>query len=484
MKRVVIIGGGITGLTAAYELQKKSREQNVPIELTLIEKANRPGGVFLTEKVNGFLIEGGPDSFEMYKPAPLELAQELGIGEDVISANEELHRNFIFVKGKLQEIPRGLLGLVPDKLSSLVFCPLISVKGRMRAALELITPPLKQEGAELSLGEFYKRRFGRETFEVVAEPLFGSIYACIPETISIKTCWPRGLKMEEEYGSLVRGMVARKREAKKAAKKSGGETKKKASMFKAFKNGMYELIEKLVERIGPDVIQTGKEVTGIRVNSGDKKYTVLLKNGESIEADCCIVATAPSYLTARIVESVDPAISDMLLRTPYASSATISLGFKKEGFDHPLDGFGFLVARTEGRRVKACSWSSTKFSNRSDDEHVLIRCFVGNAQEETIVYQSDEEILKAVREDLKDIMGITAEPVVAKVYRWPNAMVQYTLGHGERVAFIEERLKRYPGLLLVGNAYHGMGVGDCINEGRRAAQGASKCSGLDKTLST
>jgi oxygen-dependent protoporphyrinogen oxidase len=278
--------------------------------------------------------------------------------------------------------------------------------------------------------------------------------------------------MEEEYGSLVRGMVARKREMKKAQKKEGDGAKKKASVFKAFKNGMSELTDKLIEQIGPGVIRTGQEATGVLVNGGEGKYTIVLKSGEKLEADSCIVATAPSYLTARIVESVDPGISDMLLRIPYASSATISLGFKKEGFDHPLDGFGFLAARTEGRRVKACSWSSTKFSNRSDNDHVLIRCFVGNAQEETIVYQSDEEILKAVREDLKDIMGITAEPVVAKIYRWPNAMVQYTLGHGERIAFIEERLKRYPGLFLVGNAYHGMGVGDCINEGRRAAQSA------------
>lgn len=472
MKKVVIIGGGITGLTAAYELKKLAKEKHMPVDMILLEKASKPGGVFLTERVNGFLIEGGPDSFEMYKPAPLELAQELGIGEDVIDANEELHRNFIFVKGKLQEIPRGLLGLVPDKLSSLVFCSLISVKGRMRAALELITPPLKQQGGELSLGEFYKRRFGRETFEVVAEPLFGSIYACVPETISIKTCWPRGLKMEEEYGSLVRGMIARKREMKRAQKQSGESGKKKASVFKTFKSGMSELTDKLIEVIGPGVIQTGKEVAGIKQNANAKKYTVLLKDGQQVEADACIVATAPSYLTARIVENIDLALSDMLLRIPYVSSATISLGFKKEGFDHPLDGFGFLVARTEGRRVKACSWSSTKFSNRSDKDHVLIRCFVGNAQEETIVYQSDEEILKAVKEDLKDIMGITAEPVVTKIYRWPNAMVQYTLGHGERVAFIEERLKRHPGLFLVGNAYRGMGVGDCINEGRKAAQKA------------
>ncbi|MCK4778236.1 MAG: protoporphyrinogen oxidase [Actinomycetia bacterium] len=470
MKKVVVIGGGITGLTAVYELQKKSREQNIPVEIILLEKKSKVGGVFTTEKVDGFLIEGGPDSFEMFKPAPLELAKELGIEDEVIGANTEMHRNYIFAKGKLHEIPKGLLGLVPQKISSLALFPLISLRGRMRAALELIMPPLKQQGGEISLGEFYKRRFGRETFEVVAEPLFGSIYACIPETISIKTCWPRGLALEKEYGSLVRGMIARKREMKKTQKKEGGEEKKKASIFRTFKNGMSELIDKLIEIIGPGVIRTGVEVGTVRVNRGDKKYSILLKNGEIIETDICIVATSPSYLTSRIIEEIDPAIADMLLRIPYASSATISLAYKKEGFNHPLDGFGFLVARMEKRRIKACSWSSTKFSNRSDENHVLIRCFVGNAQEETIVYKSDEEILKVVKEDLKDIMGITAEPIFTRIYRYPNGMVQYTLGHGERIAFMEERLRKYPGLFLVGNAYRGMGIGDCISQGRLAAK--------------
>lgn len=472
MKKVVIIGGGITGLAAAYELKKKIKENNLAVEVVLIEKEKKLGGVFATEKVGNFLIEGGPDSFEMFKPAPLELAKELGIDDQVIDGNDELHRTYIFVNGKLQEVPRGLLGLVPDKISSLVFCPLLSVRGRLRAALELVTPPLKRRGTELSIGEFYKRRFGHEIFEAIAEPLFGSIYACIPETISIKSCWPRGLALEQEYGSLVRGMLIKRKEAKKASKKEGDQPKKKASMFKSFKGGMSTLTDTLVERIGQEIFLTGREVIGVTVNSGGKTFEIFLNSGERIEADACIMATAPSNATAQLVKDIDRGIADMLLRTPFVSSATVSLGFKKEGFGHPLDGFGFLVARKESKRVKAMSWSSTKFAGRADEDHVLIRSFVGNAQEETIVYQSDEDILKAVREDIKDIMGVTAEPVLHRIYRWPNAMPQYTLGHGERVKFIEERLKRYPGLYLVGDAYRGMGLGDCINEGRRAAQNA------------
>lgn len=467
MKRIVIVGSGISGLTAAYELKKRLKEKSLPVEVTILDKSERLGGVFITERVNGFLVEGGPDSFEIYKPSPLELANELGIGTQVISANEELHRNFIYANNELQEIPSGLLGLVPKKISSLILCPLLSWKARLRASLELITPPLKSYGADLSLGEFYKRRFGQETFELIAEPLFGSIYACIPETISIQACWPRGLAMEKEYGSLVRAMLAKRKELKKEEKSE--EAKQQPSIFFTFKNGMSQLTDALIEHIGQESFITGKEVETLTRDSKDNRFHIQTKDGDHIKADVCIMATAPSYSTSRIFKSLDPAISDMLLRIPYVSSATISLGYEKKGFPHPLDGFGLLVARAENKHVKAVTWSSTKFAGRAPDDKVLIRCFVGNAQEETIVYRSDEEILKAVQEDLKEIMGIDVEPIMTRLYRWPNSMAQYTLGHTERVAFIEERMRRYPGLFLASNAYRGLGIGDCINIGRQAA---------------
>lgn len=464
MKRVVIVGGGISGLTAAYRIKKKIKEENLPVEVVLIEKEKRLGGVFVTEKTEGFLIEGGPDSFEIYKPAPLELAEELGIEDRVIGGNEESHRTFVFTGGKLQELPRGLIGLVPDRISSLAFTPLLSLRAKLRASLELFIPRLKRQGADISLAEFYKRRFGGEIFEVVAEPLFGSIYACVPETISIKSCWPRGLALEEEYGSLIRGMLTRRREAGRQVKSD----QKKLSVFMTFRDGMCELTDTLIEHIGASALM-GKGVENLEVGSGEKRFALLLEDGERVAADACILATSPSHATARIVEGVDSGVSDMLRRIHYVSSATVSLGYKREGFSHPLNGFGLLVARTEKKNVKAITWSSTKFEGRAPEGYVLIRCFVGNAAEETIVYRSDEEILRVVKEDLKEIMGINAEPVLARIYRWRNSMPQYTLGHGERVAFIEERLKRHPGLYLIGDAYRGLGIGDCVNDGKQAA---------------
>lgn len=466
-KKVVIAGGGITGLTAAYEIKKGIRQKDLPLEVVLIEKNEKLGGTFITERAKGFLIEGGPDSFEIYKPSPLELAKELGIEASVIGGNEKFDRTFIYSKGKLEEIPRGLLGLVPDKISSLIFCPLLSVKARLRASLELFMPPLKQKGVEVSIGEFYKRRFGQEIFEVIAEPLFGSIYACVPEMISLKTCWPRGLALEQEHGSLLKGMLVRRKEARKNQEKKEA---KRASIFMTFKNGMSELSETLIKKIGQDTFITGQKVEHIEFSPQNKKFLIYLDKEKRMEADFCLIATSPSYETAKLVRKIDPAISDMLLRIPYVSSATVSLGFKKDSFEHSLDGFGLLVARTENKNIKAVTWSSTKFNGRAPKDHVLIRCFVGNAQDETIVYQNDEKIIETVLKDLKDIMGVTAKPILTRVYRWRNAMPQYTLGHGKRVDFIEERLKNFPGLFLIGNAYHGVGVGNCIDEAKRAVQ--------------
>ena len=466
MKKVVIVGSGISGLTCAYKIKKKSKEVNLPVEISLVEKENRLGGVFLTEKINGFLIEGGPDCFESEKPHTLALAEELGIGERVIGGSEEAHLTFVFLNGKLWLLPKGLLSLAPTRISDLIFCPFLTWSGKMRAGFELFIPPWEGGSEDISLAEFYKRRFGKEIFDRVAEPLFGSIYACIPENISVKSCWPRALQLEKEYGSLIRGMLTRRR----MRKKTSVPGQKKLPVFLTFIDGMQELTDTLLKNLAGVVFQTGKKVVSLISNSEEKKYTLFLDDGTSLTADVCILATAPSYATAEIVKNIDSGLSDMLMRIPYASSATISLGYRREGFPHPLKGFGVLVSRQEKLQVKAISWSSTKFVGRAPEGYVLIRAFVGNAEEETIVYQNDEEILKTVKEDLKQIMGINVEPVLSKIYRWPNSMVQYILGHEKRVKFIEEKTKKYPGLHLIGNAYRGIGISDCIYNATRCAE--------------
>ncbi len=468
MKRVVIVGGGISGLTAAYKIKKKSSEANLPIEVLLIEEKERLGGIFLTEKANGFLIEGGPDSFESEKPHTLALAEELGIAHQVIGCDEEAHLTFIFWNNKLWQLPRGLLALAPARISSILFCPLLSWSGKIRALLDFMIPPLGDKDEEISLAEFYKRRFGKEIFDRVAEPLLGSIYACIPEIISIRSCWPRALILEKEYGSLLRGMLARGRMAREGTK--AGE--KKLPIFMTFREGMCELTKALADYIGSENLITGRKAVSLRENSG-KGFTLLLDDAGAITADACILATAPSHATAEIVRDIDPGLTDILLKIPYVSSATISLGYKREKFSHPLQGFGVLVSRQEKLQVKAISWCSTKFAYRSPEGYVLIRCFMGTAEDEGIVYQSDEEVLKVVKEELKKIMGINSEPILTKIYRWENSMPQYLLGHEKRVRFIEQRLThKYQGLYLVGNAYYGIGINDCIHNATQAAERA------------
>jgi len=466
MKKVVIVGSGISGLTCAYKIKKKASEVNLPVEITLIERENRLGGVFLTERINGFLIEGGPDCFESEKPHTLVLAEELGIGERIIGGNEETHITYIFWNGKLWKLPKGLLALAPTRISSLLFCPFLSWRGKIRAGFDLFIPPREERREDISLAEFYKRRFGKEIFDRIAEPLFGSIYACIPENISLKSCWPRGLQLEKEYGSLIRGMLARRKKRKRGVSTLG---QKKLPVFLTFQKGMAELTKTLEKNLRNVKFLTGVKVRNLKIDPGGQ-FTIIFDNGGSLETDICILATAPSYATAEIVRNIAPGLADMLLRIPYVSSATISLGYKKEGFPHSLNGFGVLVARQEKKQVKAISWSSTKFNNRAPQGYVLIRAFVGGAEDETMVYQNDEEILKVVKEDLKQIMGVNVEPVLSKIYRWPNSMVQYTLGHEKKIKFIEEKIKQYPGLYLTGNAYRGIGISDCIYNATQTAE--------------
>ncbi|HCJ66400.1 MAG TPA: protoporphyrinogen oxidase [Elusimicrobia bacterium] len=329
----------------------------------------------------------------------------------------------------------------------------------------MVIPPWEEEREDISLAEFYKRRFGKEIFDRIAEPLFGSIYACIPENISVKSCWPRALQWEKEYGSLIRSMLARRR----MRKKMGDSGKKKLAVFMTFKEGMSELTKTLEKNLENVNFLTGRSVLNLKTNPGGR-FTVILDDGKSVESDACILATAPSYATAEIVKSIDTGLADILMRIPYVSSATITLAYKKESFPHPLRGFGVLVTRSEKTQVKAISWSSTKFNQRAPEGYVLIRAFVGGAEDETMVYQKDDQLLKVVKEDLHKMMGINVEPILTKIYRWPSSMVQYTLGHEKKVKFIEERVKQYPGLYLIGNAYRGIGISDCINNATQTAE--------------
>jgi protoporphyrinogen/coproporphyrinogen III oxidase len=464
MTRIVIVGGGIAGLATAYFAQEKAKKIGEEIHLTLLDEKDRLGGCILTEKVNGFVIEGGPDCFLYEKPWALALCEKLGLGDRILNTNEN-RRTFILSNGKLHELPEGFMLMIPTSFTPFIKSSLISWPGKIRMAMDLFIPKKKSDEEE-SLADFVRRRLGEEALDKIAEPLVAGIHAGTPETMGLKSTFPRFLQIEEEYGSLIKGMLARRKMALQWAKKGGS----KRTMFLTLKDGLGEWVDCLREKIGDEVIGLKKRVMKVK-KTEKNNYQVQLSEGTSLEADSIILAT-PSFITAKIVEEIDPKLSEILLTIPYVSSATVSLAYRRSQIRHPLDGFGFIIPRREKRKIMASTWTSVKFNHRAPESHVLLRAFVGGANHEQLVGLDDDEMLRIIREELKDIMGVEGDPILTKIYRWEKSMPQYLVGHLEKVARIEERTNLQPGFYLTGCAYNGIGISDSVHDAEIIAEKA------------
>jgi oxygen-dependent protoporphyrinogen oxidase len=470
LRRAVIIGGGISGLSVAYYLREKAFRAGVDIEVILIEKEKQFGGCIVTEKVDGFTIEGGPDCFLSEKPWALELCEDLGLGDRLLCTNDENRRVFILSNGKLHELPEGFMLMIPTSFTPFLKSRLISLPGKFRMAMDLFLPR-KRSAEEESLAQFVRRRLGNEALEKIAEPLVAGIHAGTPETMSLMSTFPRFIQLEEEHRSLILGMWARRRMARRFAQRQTGP---KRTMFMALLDGMMELTDELKARLDERSLISDRKVTRVARLMGtglphNPIYEVSMEGGETLRADCAILAT-PVFVTAELLQGLDGNLKEALLSIPYASTATISLAYRRAEIHHPLDGFGFVVPRAEERKIMASTWTSTKFSHRSPPDAVLLRAFVGGAQNEHLLEMDDERIVGVVREELMDIMGIKADPILTRVYRWEKSMPQYTLGHAKKLSHLEERLLRYPGLSLMGCAYRGIGISDCIHDGKLTAE--------------
>lgn len=467
MKKVVIIGGGITGLSAAYVLER-ARESGQQVDCLLVEKDDRLGGKIWTEKIDGYTIEGGPDCFLSEKPWVGEMAGKLGIDDRLMGSNEASKRTFVFAGGRLHRLPDGLMGLVPTKLVPFALSPLISWPGKIRMAFDLFIPPKKDDGDE-TLGSFVTRRLGKEALDKIAEPLIGGIHAGDPDQMSLKASFPRFIQMEQKYGGLLKAMLVARKNAPRPKLPEPGKAAK--TFFMTFRDGMGELTDKIVSCLDRTRVLTGRTVTGIeRKPAGG--YLVNIEGMEPIEADG-VILTAPSHEAAELVQGLDKVMADNLAGIPQATSATVNLAFKRSDIHKSLDAFGFIVPISEKRKIKAATYSSTKWNYRTPGEdYVLLRTFVGGARNQELVYQEDEDLLEMVLSELRDIIGLTARPVMHRIYRWVNGMPQYTVGHLERVATIEKRAAELPGFYVVGGSYRGVGVGDCINVGSQAAEKA------------
>ena len=459
MKRIVIVGGGIGGLSAAYFLKKGIEERGLRVEYTLVEKGSRLGGNIVTERIDGFVIEGGPDCFLSEKPWALKLCEELGLGGRLLCTNQG-GETFVLHRGRLHPLPEGLILMVPTKVMPFLLSPLISPLGKLRVALDLLLP--RGGGDDESLGDFVRRRLGREVLEKIAEPLVAGVHAGDPETMSVRSSFPKFVEMEERDRSLILAMVRRKREM-------GSRGGPKRTLFMTLREGMYELVDTIVDRLDPSALLLEREVSAIEEGGGG--YTLYLKGGEALRADGLILAT-PAYVSGRLLEGIDQELSGTLKGIPYVSTATVSLAFRRGDLRTLPKGFGVVIPRKENRKIMAVTWTSLKFPYRCPEDAFLLRCFIGGSKREELVSLQDGEMIGMVREELREIAGIDAEPILARIFRWEKAMPQYTIGHGERLRRIRERLSRHPGLFLAGSAYDGIGISDCVRKGEEVAREA------------
>jgi oxygen-dependent protoporphyrinogen oxidase len=458
MSRVVIIGGGIAGLAAAYRLTQIAPD----LAITLIESAQRLGGKILTERVDGFVIEGGPDTFLSLKPRGLGLCRELGLENRLHGTNEKIRRTYVMRSNKLHELPEGLTGLIPSRFGPMVKTGLISPLGKLRMALDYVIPPHSPKGDE-SLAAFVERRLGRELYDRLIEPLMSGIYAGDGAQLSLRATFPQLRQTELEHGSLIKGMLAAR---KKVPPAPNGRHR---SAFLTPTTGLAEIVEALEAKLSKAEIRLSTRAALVKaVSSG---YNVILADGESLPADAVILAT-PAFVTADLIADLDSQLADALRAIPYVSTATVSVAYPLNDTRsaRPLDGYGYIIPRAEGRPILACTWTSTKFPHRAPEGYGLIRAFIGRAGEEEAIDRTDNELLNLVREELRRTLGITAPPMLYRIFRWPQAMPQYTLGHLDRLAAIERRLAELPGLFVAGNAYRGIGIPDCIASGEAAAQ--------------
>lgn len=469
MPKIIIIGGGIAGLAAAVHLKAGAKAHGKTVEVLLLEKNNRIGGKILTEKIGNYLVEGGPDSFLPEKVWSVNLARHLGLEPEMLPSNDEHKGTFIYSRKKLHSLPEGVMLMVPTMFMPMAKSSLISWPGKMRMGLEVFMPKRKNTDDE-SLASFVTRRLGRECLEKIAEPLVAGIHTSNPGNMSVLATFPRFVQMEQKSGSLIHGMISAMK-SRPHATLSGPPPKPgapKMTYFMSFKNGMQTLSQACVEYIGRDAIRLGAGVKAVEPKG--KGYTVVLENNESLDADYVMIGTA-AYDAAEMVKGFDATLAGQMNKIEWSSSATVSLAFKKSDIKIPLKGFGFIVPRVEGRRINAATYSSIKWSFRAPDDHLLIRGFVGGGHHEELVHDLDDAgMTNMVLEELDTILGIKANPVFSKTYRWHKGMPKYTVGHLDRITMLDRTMTTHPGLHLIGCSYKGIGIGDCVHEAQIAAE--------------
>jgi protoporphyrinogen/coproporphyrinogen III oxidase len=462
--RVTIVGGGISGLSAAYALTSRTTPGRRPIEVTLVEAKERLGGAVWTESRQGFILEAGADSFITNKPWGIDLCRQLGLAERLIGTDPQHRRSFVVRKGRLLPVPEGFVMMAPSRLAPLLISPILSWRGKIRLLLDLVLPR-KTDNEDESLSAFVKRRLGREALERLVQPLVGGIYTGDPRELSLQATLPQFLEMEQTHGSLIRHAMREGRAQRRIEAESSGA---RYGLFVTPTEGMGALSSAVAAALPRGSVRLSTPVRRVSRSKPTGPWLVELLDGPPIESDAVLLATE-AHASARLLEAFDPDLARHLRSIPYASSAIVTTGYRRDQIAHPLDGFGVVVPMIEKRSVLAISFTSVKFPSRAPAGTVLLRTFVGGATQPDLFDLDDSALQALVRRELSELIGASGDPLLVEISRHVRAMPQYTLGHLDRVAAIRRSAAAHAGLALAGNAFDGVGIPDCIRSGQEAA---------------
>jgi len=443
---IIIIGGGITGLAAAYELSAR----HVPF--VVLEAGARPGGLIRTEHVDGFTIDGGADSMLIQKPAAIGLCGEIGLAGRLMPTRTP-RTAFVVRGGRLHALPSPSVLGIPTSLGALARYTLLDWPTRARVAIEPLIPA--RSFADESVASFFRRRFGSRTVDLIAEPLLGGIHAGDVEELSMPSLFPRFTAAEQERGSVMRTVS-------QPARGDG--------LFRALRGGMAELVDGIVDQLPAGSLLLDTPASGLQRHSTGWRVAA---GGDMLEAVAVLIAS-PAHAASYLLRAVDESASRICGGVPYVSTASVALGWKRSAIDHPLAGSGFVVARRHNTlRITACTWVSSKWDDRAPAGHALLRAFVGGAHDPTAADLTDSEMVDIAVRDLSAVLPIHGPPILTRVCRWPNAGAQHIVGHRARMAGLAERLRKLPGLFVAGSGFDSIGIPDCVANGRRIAAAAA-----------
>lgn len=484
--KLAIIGGGIAGLAAAYYAPKNYTEN---LQITVLEQADFWGGKLITDREpfanSQFVIEGGPDTFVVTKPWGVRLCKELGLSERLRGTNPETKKTYILKNEKLHELPGGLTMMIPTEFGPMIRTGLLSWPAKVRMGMDFFLPTAPKNSDE-TMGEFVTRRLGRVAYESLIEPLMSGIYAGDGDKLSLQATLPYLRDLELKYGGLVKGALAVRKERTKKAKVSGKTpqaTPGSRSIFLTPLTGLAEIVEALIEvlEFANVDLRLNSRVETLE-HSNVSNWNMHLDSGENLSADAVILA-APAYVSGALLRDFAPELAAELTAIEYVSTATVTMAFPESDLPRPLDGYGYVIPRREGRKALACTWTSTKFPHRAPDGYALVRVFVGRAGQENQITWEDDALVEIAREELELTLGITAEPMLTRIYQWEKAMPQYNVGHPARLERINHHLASFPGLALAGNGYRGIGIPDCIHSGEIAVEKIFNHEGHKETQS-